>query len=56
MEKFLEDLNKFHPNLRFTYETSEEKIIFLDVIIKIKEGRIINPFRVNVPFLYPLKT
>ena len=40
LDKFLEDLNKFHPNLRFTYEKSREKISFLDVVIKIKEGKI----------------
>ena len=40
LEKFLEDLNKFHHNLKFTDEKSKEKINFLDVIIKIKEGRI----------------
>ena len=41
LEKFLEDLHKFHPNLKFTYEKSKEKINFLDVVIKISEGRII---------------
>ena len=41
LEKFLEDLNKLHPNLKFTYEKSKEKINFLDAVIKIKEGRII---------------
>ena len=41
LEKFLEDLNKFHTNLKFTYEKSKEKINFLDVVIKIKEGRVI---------------
>ena len=41
LEKFLEDLNIFDPNLKFTYEESKEKINFLDVVIKIKEGRII---------------
>ena len=41
MEKILEDLNKFHSNLKFTYEKSKEKINFLDVAIKIKEGKII---------------
>ena len=40
LEKFLEDLSKFHPNLKFTYEKSKEKINFLDVVIKIKEGKI----------------
>ena len=41
LEKFLQDLNKSHPNLKFTYEKSKEKINILDVVIKIKEGRII---------------
>ena len=41
LEKILEDFNKFHSNLKFTYEKSKEKINFLDVAIKIKEGRII---------------
>ena len=41
LEKFLKDLNKFHPNLTFTHEKSKDKINFLDVVIKIKEGRII---------------
>ena len=41
LEIFLQDLNKFHPNLKFTYEKSKEKINFLDVVIKIKEGRVI---------------
>ena len=41
LEKFLEDLNKFHPNLKFTFEKSKEKINFLDAVIKIKEGRVI---------------
>ena len=41
LEKFFEDLNKFHHNCKFIYETSKEKINFLDVVIKITEGRII---------------
>ena len=40
LDTFLEDLNKFHPNLRFTYENSREKMNFLDVLIKIKVGKI----------------
>ena len=36
----MEDLNKFHPNLRFIYEKLREKINFLDVVIKTKEGEI----------------
>ena len=41
LEKFFEDPNKFHPNLKFTSEKSKEKINFLDVVKKIKEGKII---------------
>ena len=44
LEKFLKDFNKFHPNFKFTYEKSKKKINFLDVVIKIKEGRIIPDF------------
>ena len=39
--KFLEDLDKFDPNLKFTYEKSKELSNFIDVVLKIKEGRII---------------
>ena len=41
LEKLLEHLSKFHPNLKFTDEKSKWKFNFLDVVIKIKEGRII---------------
>ena len=44
LEKFLEDLSKFHCNLKFTYEKSKKKINFLDVVIKIKEGKVITDF------------
>ena len=40
LKKFLEDLNKFHPNLRFTNEKSREKINFLDVVIKLKRVKL----------------
>ena len=41
LDRFLEDLNNFHPNLKFTYEKSKDNINFLDVAIKIKEGKLI---------------
>ena len=37
LDRFLEDLNIFHSNLRFIYEKSREKINFLIVVIKFKE-------------------
>ena len=41
LNKFLKDLNEFHPNLKFTYEKSKEKIIFLGVAIKLTNGKIV---------------
>ena len=41
LEKLLEDLNKFGPNLKFSAEKSKGKINFLDVVTKIKESTII---------------
>ena len=41
LEKFLQDINRFYPNHKFTDENSKEKINFLDLIIKIKEDRIV---------------
>ena len=44
LNKFLKDLNEFHPNLKFTYEKSKEKIIFLDLLIKLTHGKIVTDF------------
>ena len=41
LNKFLEDLNEFHPNLKFTYETSKEKNNVLDLVIKLTDGKIV---------------
>ena len=41
LNKFLKDLNDFHPNLKFTYEKSKEKINFLDLVIKLTDGKIV---------------
>ena len=40
LDKFLEDLDKFHPKLRFIYEKLRKKMNLLDVVIKIKEVKI----------------
>ena len=37
---FLERLNNFHPSLKFTYDLSTDKINFLDVTVKVEEGKI----------------
>ena len=35
LDGFLEQLNNFHPNLKFTHKHSREKIIFLNVMLKL---------------------
>ena len=37
LNSFLNKLNKFHPNLSFTYETSKETANFLDLNVNLKE-------------------
>ena len=39
LNKFLKDLNELHPNLKFTYEKSKAKINFLDLVIKLTDGK-----------------
>ena len=41
VNKFLKDLNEFHPYLNFTYEKSQEKINFLHLLIKLTDGKIV---------------
>ena len=36
---FLEDLNKCHPNIKFTYETKKEDIAILDLEVKLLDGK-----------------
>ena len=40
LERFLKELNGFHLSIKFTFEKSEMKANFLDVVIKIKSGRL----------------
>ena len=40
LKVFLEDLNKFHPNLKLTNDSIEENIAFLDLKVKFKQGKI----------------
>ena len=35
LEQFLKELNKTHPNLKFTYESSKGKISFLDLSVSL---------------------
>ena len=41
LDDFLNHLNSFHPNLRFTHERSRESLNFPDVIVKIQQGEFV---------------
>ena len=38
--QFLNELNNFHPNLSFTYETSKNNLSFLDLNVRLRDGGI----------------
>ena len=38
LEKFLDDLNRFDNNIKFTHESSKENVTFLDLIVKLSKG------------------
>ena len=38
MKKFLDDLNSFDNNIKFTHESSKDNVIFLDLIVKLSKG------------------
>ena len=38
LDLFLKDLNEFHPNLKFTYQTSQNTVDFLDLHVNLKDG------------------
>ena len=40
LETFLQELNNFNPDLQFTYESNEKEIPFLDLKVKLNEGKI----------------
>ena len=39
-QRFLQELNKTHPNLKFTHESSKEKISFLDLSVSLCNGNL----------------
>ena len=41
LDDFLERLNNFHPNLKFTHERSREEINFLDITVRFNHGEFI---------------
>ena len=47
LEKFLDDLNSFDNNIKFTHESSKDNIIFLDLIVKLSKGRLTTDLHVK---------
>ena len=40
LKTFLENFNQFHPNIKFTHESSTEGIPFLDLRVKFLQGKL----------------
>ena len=40
LEKFLNDLNSFDNNIKFTHESSKDSVTFLDLMVKLSKGRL----------------
>ena len=38
LKRFMEKLNQFLPNLKFTYESSQKKVAFLDLNVSLENG------------------
>ena len=47
LETFLQELNNFNPDLKFTYESNEKEIPFLDLKVKLNEGKISTDFYIK---------
>ena len=44
---FLKDYSEFHPNLKFTYETSQNSVDFLDLNVSLKDGAIFTDLHIK---------
>ena len=47
LKLFLKDLNEFHPDLKFTYETSQNSANFLDINVSLKDGAIFTDLHIR---------
>ena len=47
LEQFLDDLNKFHPSIKFTHESSRKNVTFLDIDVKFLNGKIITDLHIK---------
>ena len=49
---FLENLNQFHPNIKFTYESSTESIPFLYLRVKLSQGKLETDSQIKLTYRY----
>ena len=47
LDLFLKDLNEFHPNLKFTYQTSQNTIDFLGLHVNLKDGAVFTDLHIK---------
>ena len=53
IKRFMEKLNQFLPNLKFTYESSQRKVAFLDLNVSLENGCITTDLYTNNCTLKP---
>ena len=51
LDLFLKDLNEFHPNLKFTYQTSQNTVDFLDLHVNLKDGAVSLTYILNLQMI-----
>ena len=47
LPKFPKELNKTHSNVKFTHESSKEKILFLDLLVNLPYGKLYTDLHIN---------
>ena len=52
LEGFLNRLNNFHPNLKFTYQNSKSSVNFLHVSVTIVDNKLAHPFQDKKSIVY----
>ena len=48
LSSFLEDLNKFHPKIKFSHGLNKKTFIFLDINVRLSDGKISTNLYVNI--------
>ena len=40
LASFINDLNNYHPNIKFTHESNKEQIVFLDLNVSLSGNKV----------------